>query len=59
MNAKTIELFETLQPFTDVIKSLAFAGSVVLQHNTPAEGCAVNVVSPVCDVFVVWFNDLT
>eukprot|EP00026_Physarum_polycephalum_P001453 Phypoly_transcript_01455.p1 GENE.Phypoly_transcript_01455~~Phypoly_transcript_01455.p1 ORF type:complete len:1115 (+),score=189.55 Phypoly_transcript_01455:428-3346(+) len=54
VNAKTSEMFETLQPFTDVIKSLAFAGSVILQHNSPAptDGCAVNVVSPVCEVFV-------
>lgn len=54
VNAKTAEVFQTLQPFNAMIRSLAFAGSVVVQENTPppAEGCAVNVVSSACEVFV-------
>jgi len=54
VNGKTQEVVSTLTPFTDVLRSLAFAGSVVLQHNTPppSEGCAVNVVNTHCEVFV-------
>jgi len=54
INAKTKETFETLQPYTDIIKALGFAGHISLQHNTtaPTEGCAVNVVNTACEVYV-------
>eukprot|EP00026_Physarum_polycephalum_P001667 Phypoly_transcript_01669.p1 GENE.Phypoly_transcript_01669~~Phypoly_transcript_01669.p1 ORF type:complete len:1006 (+),score=183.69 Phypoly_transcript_01669:169-3186(+) len=54
VNAKTEELFGILLPLNGVMTSLGFATSVTLQLNAPApvNGCAVNVLSPSCDVFV-------
>lgn len=54
VNAKSDEVYTTLQPFNATIRSLAFAGSVVLQKNipAPAEGCATNLVNTSCEVFV-------
>ena len=55
VNAKSAELFAILQPLIGVMTSLSFASTVILQLDTPSPvaGCAVNVMSPSCDVFVV------
>jgi hypothetical protein len=55
VNAKNDKLYGILRPLNVVMTSLGFANTVTLQLNTPApvNGCAVNVLSPICDVFVV------
>ncbi len=53
VNAKTQENFQILQSYTDVIKSIAFAGTITLLQDTPApEGCATNVVNTNLEVYV-------
>jgi len=53
VHIKTPEMFDTLREYSDVIKTLGYAGSIELLQNSPSnEACAVNVVNMSCDVYV-------